>query len=862
MGTINNKVLLNGVTKMLYQSEYNSEGGNKQNVTNIAHNKLIFVSILIIFFTLVFTFWYDKYANYKNNYIEVINNNENNNSVEKEEENDDDEEEDSSIANSVFNYLQSKDIPQYLPYSVDFSKMASKYNLANHVKNLPTYFPIIPAINPTKDIQVKEYNHSFKWMNNLRKKTQESLSQASRVKIPIYKFDPSKKIIILNSFEFVSLKETNKYIFDYATGNFKMVDQYHINSININGSEMVVNLLSLKNYDIILHIQLPNGYQFTPNSIVPLKYCENSNLKYFPDLVIWNNNVTTNKLIKYEKLLLNDDNFPSKGELSNLRTSSYYRCLDDGIAQKEYCTNEATWYAGNGQCKTPDTLKLQCWNKPIDFKWSIIENSVFYYKCTSPGNFITVNCPLNSYFDGINQCLVGNLCQNQDNGKRLIITDLNNPLYDKGYIECSNGQEVLHDCTLAFVGAMLAANKISCTNIECLNEPDNSSLLKYTELSPDSSNDGINIIKIPTELIKCKQMVLEDSLKVEPLLIKFTETINKSRIRQLQQTYSSDSMKFNQNKFKEEWKIEYYMPSKIIQFNNETNKYEVKTLTSFRDAPSDLFAKGKLRALNSKCANILQFIKYSFYISIDKNKSLGPNDDLIIEYDENEGNPEILTRDEYVELNKPIAAKYACSWQKRYSLYIYDSKLKNFRLKTITQNKNIGFFVSLENVIFIFQKIANIPKSMLPKQVVEKYLYSQQNLYQVAGYIWESFSTQDVVDENKDESHFDDECKSQKLYLIPNIYFYSKDFNVWCLNGKVKQTEPPCVAFFGMQLDDLTRDFSMCTEQGPIVPQYLYSDSQNKIHIKGNKVYKNYIGFNGKPFTNSIFNSWSNEVDN
>jgi hypothetical protein len=146
--------------------------------------------------------------------------------------------------------------------------------------------------------------------------------------------------------------------------------------------------------------------------------------------------------------------------------------------------------------------------------------------------------------------------------------------------------------------------------------------------------------------------------------------------------------------------------------------------------------------------------------------------------------------------------------------------------------------------------------------VVEKYLYSQQNLYQVAGYIWESFSTQDVVDENKDESHFDDECKSQKLYLIPNIYFYSKDFNVWCLNGKVKQTEPPCVAFFGMQLDDLTRDFSMCTEQGPIVPQYLYSDSQNKIHIKGNKVYKNYIGFNGKPFTNSIFNSWSNEVDN
>jgi hypothetical protein len=586
---------------MLRQSEYNSEGDDKKNVTTLVQGKLKLVLILILILIVIFVFWFDKYANYKNHNI-VVKENEGINDEQEEEANT------PSISKRVYNHLQSKNIPQHLPYSTDFDKLANKYNAVNNMQKLPTYFPIIPFFSPIKDSQVYEYNHSFKWVNSLNKKTRESLLHSSNVNIPIYKFDPKKKIVTLDSYKLISPREFDKYSFNYSTGEFKLIDQYQIDSITFNGSEMVINLMSMGSYDIILHIQLPNGYHLTATSIEPINYCKNSNLTHFPDLITWDN-ITVNKLIDYEKILLDDkENYPSKGELSNLRTTSFYHCLEDGTAQKEHCADQDTWYAGGGKCKTPNLLTLTCWNNPTNFKWSPINNSNFYYECTNPGSYIAINCPPNAYFDGV-KCVSVNQCQNQDNGKRLIVTDETNPLYNKGYIQCLDGQEKTYDCTQAFVGAQLAPNKISCTESECWGIPDNQPFVKYTNLTPENSDDGVNIVKFPIEYVKCQQGVLRASLRIDPMLSKFTETINKTRIKQIQQT-TTDQMKFSQLKYNEEWKVQYYMPNKILHLNNTTNKYEICNLTSFRDAPDGLFTKGKLRAINSKCTDILQFAKY------------------------------------------------------------------------------------------------------------------------------------------------------------------------------------------------------------------------------------------------------------
>ncbi len=229
---------------------------------------------------------------------------------------------------------------------------------------------------------------------------------------------------------------------------------------------------------------------------------------------------------------------------------------------------------------------------------------------------------------------------------------------------------------------------------------------------------------------------------------------------------------------------------------------------------------------------------------------------MIIEYDEKDGDAQVLTKEELTKLNSSPNAQYTCSWQKKNSLYIYDANLQNFKLK-ITNNQNKAFYVTLKNLIFTFQQIP--PKLSSPTEMVNQYLYNQQNLYKLGGYIWESFTLKKP--DTTDESQFDAECKNQKLYLIPNINYYSNKSKVWCLNGKVQPAEinPPCVAYFGMTMNPLSEKFSMCTEMSSLIPQFLFSNGHDNIQVKGNKMYDKYQGFNGKPFDNSIFIRWVDE---
>jgi uncharacterized protein YodC (DUF2158 family) len=298
-----------------------------------------------------------------------------------------------------------------------------------------------------------------------------------------------------------------------------------------------------------------------------------------------------------------------------------------------------------------------------------------------------------------------------------------------------------------------------------------------------------------------------------------------------------------------EWTIEYYMPKEIIVLNPQTNEYETKTLNSFRDAP-ELFTRRKIRAKNAKCKFILNFVACSFYISVDENKNLSTDDDLIIEYDNINGDPEILLRDELTNLKDGM---YTCSWQKKSTLYKYVESKKVFEPVEMLPNSR-GAFYTNNNLVFVFNKNPIDSSTYSKIDYAHEYLFNDDNLYNIGGYVWETYNLKSISEKDRDETSFDAQCRNQKFNLVPNIYVYSTSSKVWCLNGKVVNS-PPCEKDLQMTISDEIKNWSMCDGMYPLKPRYLFENSSSDVLVKGNKKYINYMGFNGQSFNNSLFKS-------
>lgn len=580
-------------------------------------------------------------------------------------------------------------------------------------------------------------------------------------------------------------------------------------------------------------------------------------------------------MTKVKKLLEIEKNINTKTsnlvqfyfENKNVSNKSYYKCdRGDEKPKRITCKNDG-WYQGRGRCKDVNNDYNICYDAYPNYVWHDDSRAKSYKKCLSKWPFVEeIKCKSNEVFNGTN-CVVEfpnndpeTICKHYPDGHKFKIENVHHPSYGKGYFQCTDKKTYRTVVCNRFKNDRVSPwTGVDCIHVEC-KDGDSAIHYKYFDRVNDYPNLNSNI---PVHKYVCKYgLIADNSVSQTPKVRTFSNLANVKTVNDLIAFYKIDSETNAPTEISDvinahKWYVVFEFPE---YFYDERTGQKI-IVTHYKQIDPKYFKYPKLRLHNPAFDMLLNFVKFSLYVDLDKNAYTKDDDNLRVDYDT--ANPPLILLQRELNEIKTITKDFTndyrtSSWQNKNLVYKFIPSTKDFTPGHFTPDKGfmesrktrpikgkeaVAVYSSDKNyIVNSAKRFTNAEWDKNKIQYEDEYVY-KNNGNTILGYDFEIVKkSSKKITKLYDKSNADEPCIGFNMEYVPNVVSYGKGY--WCVNGRTVTTqEVPCYRFYTYLPK---HDFNTCV--GLPIPTWTRFNNLSKLYeVKPNKDKTKYdvISING-----------------